>query len=174
MLTALILLLLAFALVLRFSIFTRSLYRMATFSVILAECLQFMYRMFCLTRRIPHSIARIQLLARAMPGFVVIRYWSLLPFFPGEYIFAPIPVNILRARQNGRHFPDDIFRPSFLKENARISIQIWFKFVPRDSVGNTSALVQVMAWRRTGAKPLREAMLTKFTDEYMCHQGDMS
>ena len=29
-------------------------------------------------------------------------------------------VNTLRPRQNGRHFPDDIFKYTFLKESVRI------------------------------------------------------
>ena len=33
----------------------------------------------------------------------------------------------------------------------------------------TSALVQVMAWHRTGEKPLPESMLTQFTDAYIRH-----
>ena len=38
--------------------------------------------------------------------------------------------NTLRPRQNGRHFPDDIFKHIFLNENVGISIQILLKFVP--------------------------------------------
>ena len=34
---------------------------------------------------------------------------------------------------------------------------------------NKSALVQVMAWRRKGDKPLPEPMLTQFTDTYVQH-----
>ena len=33
-------------------------------------------------------------------------------------------VNILRPRQNGRHFADDIFKCIFVNENARVSIKI--------------------------------------------------
>ena len=33
----------------------------------------------------------------------------------------------------------------------------------------TTTLVQVMAWRLFGAKPLPEPMLTQFIDAYMCH-----
>ena len=51
---------------------------------------------------------------------------------------------------------DDTFKCIFLNENVRIMIQISLKFVPRDSNDNKSALVQVMAWRRTGDKPLPE------------------
>ena len=36
-------------------------------------------------------------------------------------------------------------------------------------IDNKAALVQVMAWRRTGDKPLPESMRTQFTDAYMRH-----
>ena len=54
---------------------------------------------------------------------------------------------------------DDIFKLIFLNENDRIPIQISLKFVPRDPIDNKPALVQVMAWRRTGDKPLTEPMM---------------
>ena len=62
---------------------------------------------------------------------------------------------------------DDIFKSIFLNENDRIPIQISLKFVPGSPIDNKRALVQVMAWRWTGAKPLHEPMLTHFTDAYM-------
>ena len=37
--------------------------------------------------------------------------------------------NTLRQRQDGRHFPDDIFKCIFLNENVWISIKISLKFV---------------------------------------------
>ena len=64
---------------------------------------------------------------------------------------------------------DDIFKYIFLNEKVRILIQISLKFVPRVSNDNKSALVQVMACRRSGNKPLPEHMLTQFTDVYMQH-----
>ena len=64
---------------------------------------------------------------------------------------------------------DNIFKCIFLNENDRIQIQISLKFVPRGSIDSKSALVQVMAWRRTGDKPFPEPMLTQFTDVYMRH-----
>ena len=64
-------------------------------------------------------------------------------------------------------FADDIFKRIFLNKNGRILIQISLKFVPRSSNDNKSALVQVMAWRQTGDKPLSEQMLTQFTDTYI-------
>ena len=69
-------------------------------------------------------------------------------------------VNKLRPRQNGRHFADDTFKHIFLNENVRISIKISLKFVPKGPINNIPALVQIMAWRRSGDKPLSEPMMT--------------
>ena len=68
-------------------------------------------------------------------------------------------VNILRPRQNGRHFADDIFKCIFLNKNAWIALKISLKFVPTVQINNISALVQIMAWRRPGDKPLSEPMM---------------
>ena len=67
--------------------------------------------------------------------------------------------NTLRPRQNGRHFSDDIFKWIFLNENVWISIKISLKFVPRGPISNIRTLVQIMAWRRPGDKPLSEPMM---------------
>ena len=63
-------------------------------------------------------------------------------------------LNTLRPRQIGRSFPDDIFKCIFLNENVWNSIKISLEFVPRDPINNIPALVQIMAWRRPGDKPL--------------------
>ena len=68
-------------------------------------------------------------------------------------------VNTLRPRQNGRHFASDTFKRIFMNENARISINISLKFVPKGLINNIPALVQIMAWRRPGDKPLSEPMM---------------
>ena len=70
-----------------------------------------------------------------------------------------ITLNTLRPRQNGRHFPEDIFKCIFLKENVSISIKISLKFDPKGPNNNIPALVQIMAWRRPGDKPLSEPMM---------------
>ena len=62
---------------------------------------------------------------------------------------------------------DDHFKCIFMNENARIPIRISVKFVPRSPIDNKPALVQVMAWRRIGNKPLPEPMLTQITGTYM-------
>ena len=67
--------------------------------------------------------------------------------------------NTLRPRQNGRHFPDDILKWIFLNENVWISIEISLKFVPKCQINNILALVQIMAWRRPGEKPLSESIM---------------
>ena len=67
--------------------------------------------------------------------------------------------NTLRPRQNGRHFPDDILKWIFLNENVRISIEISLKFVPKGQINNIPLLVQLMAWRLPGNKPLSEPMM---------------
>ena len=68
-------------------------------------------------------------------------------------------INTLRPRQNGRHFPDDICKCIFVNENVGISIKISLKFVPISPINNIPALVQIMAWRRPGDKPLSEPVM---------------
>ena len=83
-------------------------------------------------------------------------------------------INTLRPRQNERHFADDIFKCIFLNENTWISIKISLRFVPEGPINIIPALVQIMAWRRTGDKPLSEPMMIQFNDAYMCHSASMS
>ena len=71
--------------------------------------------------------------------------------------------------QNGRHLAGDIFKCIFLNENVPILLEISLKFVPMVQINNIPALVQIMAWRWPGDKPLSEPMLTQFTDVYMQH-----
>ena len=68
-------------------------------------------------------------------------------------------VNTLRPRRNEQHFADDIFKRIFFNENVWISIEISLRFVPRGPINNIPALVQIMAWRRPGDKPLSEPMM---------------
>ena len=61
--------------------------------------------------------------------------------------------------KNGRHIPDDIFKRICLNENVSISLKISLKFVPKVQFNNIQALLQIMAWRRPGHKPLSEPMV---------------
>ena len=73
--------------------------------------------------------------------------------------FCPVPLNSLRPRLNRRPFADDIFKCIFLNENEWISPRISLKFVPKVRINNIPSLVQIMAWRRSGGKPLSEPMM---------------
>ena len=84
--------------------------------------------------------------AYMLPGFsALIEYYT--------------SINTLRPTQNGCHFADDIFKCIFLNENASIAIKISPQFVPKGPINNILALVQIMAWRRSGDKPLSEPMI---------------
>ena len=52
-----------------------------------------------------------------------------------------------------------IFKCIFLNENAWISIKVSLTFVPKGPINNIPALVQIMAWRRSGDKPLSEPVM---------------
>ena len=69
---------------------------------------------------------------------------------------------------------EDIFKCIFLNEDIWILIIISLKFVRNGQITNIPLLVQVMAWCRTGNKPLPEPMLNQFTDACMRHLASMS
>ena len=71
-------------------------------------------------------------------------------------------------------FADGTFNGIFLKAICYDLIQISLKFVPKDPIDHKSSLVQVMAWCRTGNKPLHEPMMTLFIGDYIHHQTSMS
>ena len=48
-------------------------------------------------------------------------------------------------RDNGRQFPDDIFRCVFLNENVWIQNKISLKFVPEGLINYIPALAQIMS-----------------------------
>ena len=76
-------------------------------------------------------------------------------------------LNTLRPRQNGRHFAEDTCIRIFVNENDRISIEFSLKFVPKGPINNIPALVQKMAWRRPGDKPLSEPVMVSLLT-YIC------
>ena len=87
-----------------------------------------------------------------LPGrFVIIRFHKALKLQDC--------INSLRPRQNGRLFADDVIKCIFLNENVRILIKNSLKFVPKGPINNIPALVQIMAWRCPGDKPLSEPMM---------------
>ena len=67
-----------------------------------------------------------------------------------------LSLNTLGTRQNGRYFPEDIFKYIFFNENVWILIEISLNSVPEGLINNISPLVQIMNWRRQGDKTLLE------------------
>ena len=80
---------------------------------------------------------------------------------PCDSSILPAEFSTLRPRQNGRHFADDTFKSIFLNENVSISIKVSLRFVPNGPINNIPALVQKMACRRPGDKPLSEPMMVR-------------
>ena len=68
-------------------------------------------------------------------------------------------LNTLGPRQDGRYFADDIFKCIYFNENGCILIKFSLKYVRKGSIDNNPPLVQIMAWRRSGDKPLSEPMM---------------
>ena len=78
---------------------------------------------------------------------------GLAPVGMGSCIYRKLAFNILRPRQNGLHFPEDILKWIFLSENMCISIKILLKL-----------LFMFQHWFRwwLGAdQPLSEPMMVK-------------
>ena len=74
-------------------------------------------------------------------------------------------IDTLRSRQTGRHFTGwQIFKCIFFNDNVRISIQI---SLTNGANYNEPALIQIMARRRTGDKPLTESVMSWFTDRHI-------
>ena len=76
-------------------------------------------------------------------------------------------LNTLRPRLNCRHFADDIFRCIFLNENEWMLLMISLKFVPKVRIENIPTLVSIMAWCRSGDKPLSEPKMVSLLT-YIC------
>ena len=98
--------------------------------------------------------------------FLISWYWQQLHSNWFIYIYQKINdfhihINSLRPRQNGGLFADDTFKCIFLNENIRISTNNSLKFVPKGLINNIPALVQIMACRRPGDKPLSGPMMVR-------------
>ena len=77
------------------------------------------------------------------------------------------------------HLSINTFKCIFLNDNIWISIEISLNFVPDGPINNIPALVQIMAWRRAGNKPLSGPMMVsllthicvtrpQWVKEYLC------
>ena len=75
----------------------------------------------------------------------------------------------INSEQNDRRFANYIFRCIFPNEYFIFRLK-----VPKSPIDNYPALVQIMAWRRIGDKPLSGPTLTKVNGAYIRHSGEMS
>ena len=83
------------------------------------------------------------------------------------YTAAPIYIIIVVLAYWGRDKTDAISQTTFsnaffFNENVWIPIKTSLKFVPRGLINNIPALVQIMAWRLPGDKPLSDPMMVSF------------
>ena len=76
-----------------------------------------------------------------------------------HWVHCTTYLNTLSPRQNGRHFPDNIFKCIFLNENVWIPIKISLNFACKGSISNIPALIQIMTLGRPGDKPLSEPVM---------------
>ena len=65
------------------------------------------------------------------------------------------------GREEQCRFADEILKYISLNENVLIPKNISLKFIPKTLLRNITALVQIMAWRRPGDKPLSEPMMVR-------------
>ena len=113
--------------------------------------------------------------------------WSTNHNNDDEYIWFPVKlvtynnylammlcinvVNTLWPRQNCRHFADDdVLKCIFFNENIWITLKISLKFAPKVPINTIAALVQIMAWRLVGAKPLSEPTMVSLPTHIFAHK----
>ena len=82
------------------------------------------------------------------------------------YILKDV-LNLFPPGQNDK-ISQTTFSNAF-SSKVRFLTEISLKFDPKGPIDNNPALVEIMAWRRIGDKPLSEPMLIRFTDAYMRH-----
>ena len=85
--------------------------------------------------------------------------FSLFPDLRDPWECLKIHVAQLRPREKGGHFPDGIFKCISWMKMYEFWFKISLKFVLKGSINNIAALVQIMACRLVGAKPISEPML---------------
>ena len=71
-------------------------------------------------------------------SYHMVYSWALM------FSWTRLITSTLRRRQDGRRFPDDIFKCIFLNENDKIPIQISIKFVPRSPIDNKPAPIHYL------------------------------
>ena len=95
------------------------------------------------------KICKTQRFLKTMSAHTHLIYWPYRPYQTGTNE-AETKWTTFRRRQ---------FWMLFLEWKCMNCDKNWLNFVPTGSINNIPALVQIMAWRRTGDKPLSEPMM---------------
>ena len=88
-----------------------------------------------------------------------------------KYKSWPSTYNTLTPKWNRRRFLQTNRSSAFTWHKLLVCLSELIHFVSKIPNDIKSLLVQVMAWRRAGDKPLPELLLTQCTDAYMHHHG---
>ena len=84
-------------------------------------------------------------------------------FYPRIALIAPSPGRLIKQLTHWGRDEMDISQTAFRRisfnENIWICIEISLKLVPKGPSNNIPALIQIIAWRRPGGKPLSEPMM---------------
>ena len=108
--------------------------------------------------------------AMGQPILLVLGHWDTLsPAIPAASMYAEgwwyhhlcgKKKNLhIEAQTKWPPFSRRHFQWIFLNENVSSLIKISLKFVPKGPIHNIPTLVQIMAWRRPGDKPLSQPMM---------------
>ena len=129
-----------------------------------AQSYQHVRRIFCFRKSLPklNDAYLIMWVMTTKLGIITLKLCRN-ETLPGWTLFF----NTLRPRHNGRYFADDIFKCIFVNEKVWISLKILLNFVAMVQISNIPALVQIMAWRRPGDRPLPESMMISLPT-YIC------
>ena len=97
------------------------------------------------------------------PGALLARSWDVVSFWPNSsklthWDHDKMATIVQTTFSNAFHW----------MKNVWTSINISLKFVPKGLINNIPALVQIMAWRRPGDKPVYEAMMKQWWLDYWC------
>ena len=88
----------------------------------------------------------------------IVSFWYCL-LGGGVCLVAVCLTAFNSLRQNGRQFCRRYFQVHFPEWKCLNSDWSFTKFVHKGPINNIPALVQIMAWRRPGDKPLSESMM---------------
>ena len=121
------------------------------------ECrLKFHWSVFLRVGPINNILSLVQIMAWRRPGDKPLSEPMMVRFPTHICVIRLQWVSTLRPRHNGHHYLDDIFKCILFYENVWIFI---FK-----SNWQYVSIVQIMAWCRTGDKPIAEPIMVYFSD----------